>query len=83
MGFPVKAELAYQAFAALLHRALDDLEHGRVSNAVADSGDALELAKVGCGGVAGVEGEELALYVGEQVVNGRHTLDFGYRSAEA
>ena len=74
----VKAKFLDQAVAALLHSALDDSVDLRICDALSNGLIALELTQIGCSGMAGIEGKELALDVGFKIVDRRHTFNLGY-----
>ena len=82
MGVVVEAEFAYQAFAALLHCRLYRRIYFRIRDTFVYGLISLPLSEI-CGDrVSGIEGKELALYVGEQVVGKVHTLDLRRPSNE-
>ena len=82
MGVVVEAELPHQSLAALLHHGLDDGEHGRVGDALADGAEPLHLADVRGRGMSGVEGEELPFDIGLEVVHRGHARNRGNRPDE-
>ena len=77
VGFGVEAELLDEALAALPHSLVDQRADGGVSDALHDGLMPPEGAQIGADGVAAVQGEQLALQIGVQVVHPAQALDLG------
>ena len=75
MHVRVEAELLDQALAAFGDGGVDNLPDGGVRDAVLDGPVAFQIAKVRADGVAAVEGEELPLQIGHQVVRESEARD--------
>ena len=68
-------ELADQTGTALLHDGFYRCLDLRIGNALADGPQAAQFAQIGRGGVTGIQGKELALDIGQQVIDRGHTGD--------
>ena len=82
MGLCVQTILCYQAVSGLDHGFVHGVIDLFVKDGVHDGGKALDNAQIGGDAVACVQGEELSLDVGIQVVYQVHTFDLGKLALE-